>query len=175
MLDMAYEAIIYSIKKQNTDGSWFYGENYHHKFIDCFHTGYNLEAIQLANAIYHDSLFEQSIDKGYKYFAKNFITNNYQIKYLNSSLYPIDTHNYSQAIITLLKFSKTNKDVKIVNKIIDSFLGNLYDDKNKYFYYQINKIYKNKINYLRWCQGWAYYAIVFYLNFVSNNKLNEKN
>ena len=34
-----------SVQSQNQDGSWVYGLNHHHQFIDAFHTGYNLEAL----------------------------------------------------------------------------------------------------------------------------------
>ena len=58
-----------------------------------------------------------------------------------------------------------NKDIsfELYNKILSWMIDNMYLYDKYYFIYQINKFYKNKINYIRWSQCWALYGLSFYL------------
>ena len=42
LADVARSAMEYSCTRQLTDGAWYYGEGSEHRWIDNFHTGYNL-------------------------------------------------------------------------------------------------------------------------------------
>ena len=44
-LEKSRKAMAYAIKALRPDYSWPYGERYHHRFIDNFHTGFNLVAL----------------------------------------------------------------------------------------------------------------------------------
>ena len=78
--------------------------------------------------------------------------------HFDNSLYPIDIHNFAQGIDTFLTFEKT----EIAQKIYKLALDMLWCNKKGYFYYQKNRFYYNKINYMRWSQCWMFYALSKY-------------
>ncbi len=47
MLKVAREGMEYSCSRQRPDGSWYYGEGEKTRWIDNFHTGYNLDSLLL--------------------------------------------------------------------------------------------------------------------------------
>ena len=53
-----------SISKQLHDGSWNYGQKIHHNFIDGFHTGYNLEALNIIKNELSYKGFNKNIELG---------------------------------------------------------------------------------------------------------------
>ena len=77
------------------DGSWNYGTRSHHKFIDGFHTGFNLEALNLLNKSYNSKLLNKVIDKGYKFYIKNLIDDKGIAKYFDNKVFPIDSHSFT--------------------------------------------------------------------------------
>ena len=168
LVDKSLSAIDFTINDQNSDGSWVYGHQSHHKWIDSFHTGYNLELIYEINKILDKSKYREVINLGYQYYLKKFITIDSKVKYFNNSLYPLDVHSYAQAIITIKKLDPSNTD--LLNKIVKSLIKEMYLDKKKRFSYQKGKFLRNNINYFRWTQAWAYYSLSLY-----NNISNEKN
>jgi len=168
LVDKSLSAIDFTINDQNSDGSWVYGHQSHHKWIDSFHTGYDLELIYEINKILDKSKYREVINLGYQYYLKKFITMDGRVKYFNNSLYPLDVHSYAQAIITIKKLYPSNTD--LLDQIVKSLIKEMYLDKKKRFSYQKGKFFKNNINYFRWTQAWAYYSLSLY-----NNKSNEKN
>ena len=169
--DLVYKsisAIQFTINDQNSDGSWIYGHQSHHNWVDSFHTGYNLELIYEINKILNKSEYKEVVNLGYQYYLKKFITNDGKVKYFNNTLYPLDVHSYAQAIITIIKLDPSNTD--ILNIIVKSLIKEMYIVAEKRFRYQKGKFFSNNINYLRWTQAWAYYSLCKY-----NNLLNEKN
>lgn len=168
LVDKSISAIEFTINDQNSDGSWVYGHQSHHKWIDSFHTGYNLELVNEINKILDISKYREVINLGYQYYLEKFITMDGRVKYFNNSLYPLDVHSYAQAIITIKKLYPSNTD--LLDQIVKSLIKEMYLDKKKRFSYQKGKFFKNNINYFRWTQAWAYYSLSLY-----NNKSNEKN
>ena len=168
LVDKSISAIEFTINDQNSDGSWVYGHQSHHKWIDSFHTGYNLELVNEINKILDISKYREVINLGYQYYLEKFITMDGRVKYFNNSLYPLDVHSYAQAIITIKKLYPSNTD--LLDQIVKSLIKEMYLDKKKRFSYQKGKFLRNNINYFRWTQAWAYYSLSLY-----NNKSNEKN
>ena len=168
LVDKSISAIEFTINDQNSDGSWVYGHQSHHKWIDSFHTGYNLELVNEINKILDISKYREVINLGYQYYLEKFITMDGRVKYFNNSIYPLDVHSYAQAIITIKKLDPSNTD--LLNKIVKSLIKEMYLDKKKRFSYQKGKFMRNNINYFRWTQAWAYYSLSLY-----NNISNEKN
>ena len=174
MAKVAHKVCMQSIKEQQPDGAWVYGGRGHHGFIDGFHTGYNLEALNMAKHSLKVSDFDSAINKGMQYYRNHFFHEDGTPKYYNNSTYPIDMHLVSQAILTLLKVGNTNTDKDMAKKVIDWAIENMYLEKTGYFRCQITRWYKNDICYIRWTQAWTYYSIAFYLNQNINIK-NESN
>jgi len=168
LIDKSISAINFTVKDQKSDGSWAYGHQSHHQWIDSFHTGYNLEILNEINDVLNNRNYKKAIYSGYKYYLNKFILNDGRIKYYNNAIYPLDVHSYSQAIILIKKLDP--KNFSLSDKIVNSLIENMYLIKNKRFRYQKGKYLSNNINYFRWTQAWAYYSLSLY-----NNKINEKN
>jgi hypothetical protein len=162
-LEHALKAARYSVRKQLGDGSWYYGENKKSHWIDNFHTGYNLEALQVINKNLNTNEFEINIQKGFEFYINNFFTHDYLPKYFHNRLYPIDIHAVAQSIITLTEFKDYNKQAEgIAEKVCFWAIENM-QSKEGFFYYQKKKYYTNKIPYMRWSQAWMFYAMAILL------------
>ncbi|MEZ8102665.1 aspartate-semialdehyde dehydrogenase [Vibrio bivalvicida] len=153
-----------SAQEQRSDGSWVYGARHHHQFIDGFHTGYNLEALDIVRRCLATVEFDEVIGKGLDYYRTHFFEQDGLARYYNDNPYPLDPHSVAQSIITFSKLSKSKSDAELIGKIIKWSVEHLYLPGKKQFVYQINKKSTNKINYMRWTQAWMYYSFSYYLN-----------
>jgi len=162
LVDQSLSVANESVKNQAQDGSWVYGGRYHHQFIDGFHTGYNLEALCMLRDALRTSAFDNCIEKGYRYYVNTFFEVDGTAKYFNDSVYPIDMHSFAQAIFTLLKVGGQREDLELCDKVVQRAIDLMFLPSKGQFIYQKTKWVINKINYTRWTQAWAYYALAFY-------------
>ena len=167
MFSTGMDVCMQSVHAQKNDGSWVYGERSHHQFIDGFHTGYNLEALNLIRKVTNSGELDNAIDTGLKYYTENLFLPDGTPKYYNNNKYPLDMHSVAQAIITLLKVNYSKENQALVERIIIWSIKNLYSSLNNRFVYQKYRWFTNRINYLRWTQAWAYYSFAYYNNLIS--------
>lgn len=157
-------SISFSVKAQNDDGSWVYGERKHHQWVDNFHTGYNLTSIYNYQRYCNDTSFESNLIKGLEYHIHEHFTSGYLPKYTNIDLYPLDIHCFSQGIISTVVLEKYWKDVEIFrSSLLENLFEIMYNSKSGCFYYQKFKYMTNKIPYIRWSQAWMYYSLTLLL------------
>ncbi|MFL9874925.1 prenyltransferase/squalene oxidase repeat-containing protein [Paraburkholderia megapolitana] len=168
MRERALTAARLSSSMQREDGSWPYGARSHHGFIDGFHTGYNLEALSSLQAAFGTTEFSRVIDKGMRYYRRNFFLPDGTVKYYNDCIWPIDTHSVAQAVITLLKVGGSDEDRTLVDVVLSRAHRTLYLANENRFAYQKGRWLTNRINYFRWTQAWAFYALSFYIAEASN-------
>lgn len=162
LVEQALRVARQSVSEQAADGSWVYGARHHHQFIDGFHTGYNLEALDLLRDALGTDEFDACIAKGYRYYVDTFFEVDGTAKYYNTSVYPIDMHSFAQAIFTLLKVGGTAADLALCDKVVQRAIDLLYLPDKGQFIYQKTRWLTNRINYIRWTQAWAYYSLAFY-------------
>jgi hypothetical protein len=171
---LAFTVAQQSIQEQRSDGSWVYGSRHHHQFIDGFHTGYNLEALDVLRSALQTTEFDYAIDKGLAFYKLHLFEQDGTAKYYNDNRYPLDMHCVSQAILTLLKVGGTAECIALVDKIINKAIATLYCPKSGHFVYQKHKHFTNKINYIRWTQSWVYYSFAYFNHFADKQvKLAE--
>lgn len=161
-----------SVGEQGADGRWVYGSRHHHQFIDSFHTGYNLEALASIRDSLQTDEFNAAISQGLNFYRANFFGPDGEAHYYHNKAYPYDMHNVAQAVITLLKIGKTDADRALASKVVDWSIRTMYLKKHGRFCYQQTKFFKNKINYMRWTQGWVYYAFSVYLTEMAVTREN---
>lgn len=160
-LKKSKKAMNYAMKSIKEDFSWAYGERSHHQWIDNFHTGFNLVALNDWMQYTHDYTWSYELEKAYEYFLDNFWLPDGCPKYYNTSLYPIDIHCSAQGIITCIKLKNIKpEEVFFAEQIAQWAITNMQDPSG-YFYYQKTKFYTNKIPYIRWSQAWMFYALSF--------------
>ena len=162
----AKKSVAFCCSYQQSNGSWAYGTLPFHKWIDNFHTGYNLECLSDYMLYSGDNTYKESLEKGFKYYINTFFTEEGIPKYYSNSIYPIDIHAPAQLIITVKKLNKTTEYKNLLDKVLNWTIENMQADKG-YFYYQVNKYFTSKINYMRWSQAWMFYAFSKY--FSSDN------
>ncbi len=164
LLDKARRAVEQSVKEQASDGSWVYGERSHHRFIDGFHTGYNLEAIWWYQQHTGEQQFDKVLRKGLAYYKANFFLKDGTPKYYNNAVYPVDMHSVAQSVFTLMRVGGTEEDRQLVKKVLDWSIKHMFMLRKNAFRYQKTSKTVNNVCYLRWTQAWMYYALSYQCN-----------
>jgi hypothetical protein len=149
----------YSAAKQQDDGSWDYGEFPKQRWVDNFHTGYNLCALRSIGQNAKTSEFVFHIRRGFEFYQKHFFTDDNAPKYFHDRSYPIDIHSAAQSIITLLEFSDLDAGAFEQACSVFEWAMEVLWDKRGYFYYRALPLLKNKISYMRWSQAWMLLAL----------------
>lgn len=148
------ESLRFAMESQNKDGSWFYGDNKNQKWIDNFHTGYNLWALKEIGKLIDFKGLNECTDRGLDFYTKNLFDKKFFPKYYNNKKYPLDIHSFAVSIIVFLKYGKIKEAYQILKKAHDL----LYSGKG-YFYYRHYPLFLNKINYTRWANAWMFYSL----------------
>lgn len=157
---------------QSNDGSWVYGLLPVQGWIDSFHTGYNLEAIQTYQENTGDLQFQNHLTKGLGYYIENFFLSDGTPKYYHNKTYPIDIHCPGQLFVTLSKTNSFDENKGMAAKVLNWTLENMQDKKG-FFYYQLKKGISSKISYMRWSNAFMFNAISTYLlEKTKNNGVN---
>jgi hypothetical protein len=167
--DEAVRSVRYCCNFQKDDGSWSYGLADFHKWIDNFHTGYNLECISDYMKYTGDHSFDSNLSKGLDYYVKTFFTEEGIPKYYSNSVYPIDIHAPAQLVMTLSVLGKFREYKTLIDKVLNWTILNMQSEKG-YFYYQKNKYFTSRIPYMRWSQAWMFYSMTRYLLEVSKSE-----
>jgi len=158
-LEPALKAARHSAAQQHQDGSWDYGEWPTQRWVDNFHTGYNLSALRSVGRYAGTLEFQPHIRRGFDFYRKHFFREDGAPRYFHDRTYPIDIHSVAQSIITLLEFKDLDGgNVKLALSVFDWAMEQMRDEQG-YFYYQVLPLYKNKIPYMRWSQAWMLLAL----------------
>ena len=167
----AQKAVLAVCEGQENDGSWVYGLLPTQNWKDSFHTGYNLEAIQVYQNCTGDTSFKDSLFKGFEFYISNFFEINGTPKYYHDKTYPIDIHCPGQLLVTLNTMEKLEEHREMTEKVLDWTIQNM-QDKRGYFYYQLKKGISSKIPYMRWSNAFMFNAMSKYL--VNQNDYNNE-
>ncbi|WP_321905420.1 hypothetical protein [Paraburkholderia tropica] len=106
--------------------------------------------------------FGQAVDQGMAFYRRAFFAENGDVKYYANRTYPLDTHSVAQAVITLLRVGRADEDYALAGRVIDRAIKHLYLPNEKRFVYRRGKYWSNRVNYMRWTQAWAFYALSLY-------------
>ena len=161
LLAPALKAARFSANKQHPDGSWDYGEsdNPPQRWIDNFHTGFNLCALRTIGLHSDSSEFEPNVRKGFGFYREHFFEMNGAPRYYHDRLYPIDIHSAAQSIITLVTLKDLESQNCILAKNVLAWtMSNMWNERG-YFYFQKHRFWKNRIPYMRWSQAWMLFAL----------------
>ncbi len=154
----AKKSVAFCVKHQQSNGSWAYGTLPFHQWVDNFHTGYNLECIYEYQKYSLDVSYNDAISNGLNYYLNTFFTEEGISKYYNNSIYPIDIHAPSQLVITLSRLNKLQENMDLVSRVLNWTIQNMQSPQG-YFYFQKNNYFTSKIPYMRWAQGWMFFAL----------------
>lgn len=170
-IDPAHRAVRFSVRRQQEDGSWAYGEGKTQRWIDNFHTGYNLIALKRFSEFSESSDFEESIQKGFRFYKAHFFADSEVAKYYHDRKYPIDIHAIAYSIITLIEFASLDEDnVPLAERVFLWTQEHMLSNKGCFFY-QKKPFYTNRISYMRWSQAWILYALVIFTKEMEEENL----
>jgi hypothetical protein len=174
-LDSALRVARHSATKQHVDGSWYYGEGASQRWIDNFHTGYNLCALQVINRCLATNEFEPCIRRGFEFYRTHFFREDGAVRYFHNRTYPIDAHCIAQSIITLLELRDLAPGcIQLAHSVLRWAIEHMWDDQG-FFYYRVLRFGKIRTSYLRWSQAWMLLAMVTLLNYSRCDGMEEAN
>lgn len=189
LLDYARKSILYTIRRQRSDGAWPYGESTPNEGVwfrgrttvedpedraevgfvsyrDSYHTGFVLEGLFRYVHASNDATIIENIRRGLEYYASHFFLEDGTPKYFDNRIQPIDIHCPAQAIVTLIML-KSIEDYQSLLERITTWMIDHMQDRRGYFYYRKGRIGTNRIPYIRWCEAWAFHALTTYMQYLS--------
>jgi hypothetical protein len=164
VVDVALRVARYSASSQRADGSWLYGEAPTLNWIDNFHTGYNLCALQSIGASLGTDEFEPVLQKGFGFYREHFFTPGSAPKYYHDRTYPIDIHSVAQSMITLTAFCRQDSRAEVLAQSVFAWaMKNMWDERG-FFYYRILRSVTIRTPYMRWSEAWMLLALSTIVN-----------
>ncbi|MGB8953524.1 MAG: hypothetical protein WCC06_12770 [Candidatus Aminicenantales bacterium] len=163
-LEPALDAARYSVSKQHEDGSWDYGESPFQRWIDNFHTGYNLVALRRISEYGRTKEFDTAIRHGFKFYKAHFFREDGVPRYFHNAAFPIDIHSVAQSIITLIEFGDiVDGNINLAHSVLHWAMANMWDARG-FFYFQKLPYYTVRIPFMRWSQAWMLLALATLLD-----------
>lgn len=155
----AHSAARYSLVRQRPDGSWPYGEGNTQKWIDGFHTGFNLMALERVRQCLPDAECEPAIRRGYVFYLDHFFAPGGVAKYFHNRVWPVDSHSVAQALITLCGLADYDRrGLGLALQVCGWALREMRSPEG-WFYFQKRPFWTNRICYMRWSQAWMLLAM----------------
>lgn len=164
LLNAAFCVVRHAAAKQRPDGSWPYGEEPTQRWIDNFHTGYNLCALQSIGRDTRSTEFDSSVRRGFEFYRTHFFQEDAAPAYFNDRRYPIDIHSVAQSIITLVSLKHLDAgNVSLAQRVFEWTLNHMWDERG-FFYYRVLPWCTIKTSYMRWAQAWMFLAMATLLD-----------
>ena len=158
--EAALASLAYSMNHQHQDGSWYYADTQVQKWVDSFHTGFNLEALRYFLNEGYAQDYQDDYARGVRYYADNFFLSDGTPKYYHDKVYPIDIHAPAEAIHFFSEMGDEYRE--LTDRILSWMLENMRSPKG-YFYFRRTRYFTNRIPYMRWSQAWAFHALTHYV------------
>lgn len=167
--EAARQSVKACVKGQSEEGSWVYGLLPIQKWVDSFHTGYNLDGLIAFEELTGDKLAHEAIEKGLRFYVERFFEPDGTPKYYYNQMYPIDIHCPGQLMVTLSRLHKFEEYCELAEKVMDWTIHHM-QDKEGYFYYQLKKGISSKLSYMRWSNAFMFYAMSYYILETENHQ-----
>jgi hypothetical protein len=168
LLNKIEKAVSFVISRQKPDGRWNYSmdlKNGTERDQIDFHQGFILESLyEIRNyALKGSPEINNALKKGLEFYRKNQFMENGRAMWRLPANRPTDIHSQAQGIITFCKLKEFSQgfspDYPEFAKMTGNWTIDNMQDKTGYFYYQVNRMYTNKIPYIRWAQAWMFLAL----------------
>jgi hypothetical protein len=158
-LSLAHKAMVFLQRGQLESGGWYYGRLRRQRWIDGFHTSYNVCALLDYLRITDDHTFKDAMLLGHRYYQTNFFTGEGAPKYFHDRTFPIDIHACSQAILHFIAFTSIDPQaLELAQRTFRWTMKNMAAPDGA-FYYQRHRYWTNRTPYMRWGQAWMLRAL----------------
>ena len=152
LIDIAHQAVRYTMNHQREDGSWYYGEGLRWHWVDGYHTGFVLDALYWYMQSTGDDQYEGHLQKGMNYYRSQLFAD-VQPKHYHSQTYPIDIQAVAQAIQTFALISETHCGDLDWSEQIACWAISHMQDPSGYFYFRRHRFVTDKTPFLHWGQA----------------------
>ena len=149
----------HAVSKQHADGSWSYGESSHWRWVDNFHTGFNLSALDAIARHGATHGFDAAVARGFDFYRRHFFLASGAPRYRANRTYPIDIHCVAQALITLTDLRHLDGSNLGMACRVYRWAAARMLDADGHFSYQAWPGYTVRIPYMRWSQAWMLLAM----------------
>jgi hypothetical protein len=172
-LELAEKAVKFTIRDQMPSGAWNYGSHPKWAWVDSFHTGYNLEALDSYIRWKQDRTFQPNLELGYKFFVETFFEEDGTPRYYDYKTRPLDIQCASQAIQTLVNLRDLHpRSIEIAQKVAHWTIINMQDPTG-YFYYRKYPVMTNKTPTLHWGQATMFGALALLDHYLNSKTVAE--
>lgn len=158
-LSLARKAMVFLQRDQLETGGWYYGRRRRQKWIDGFHTSYNICALLDYQTITGSGEFEQTKLLGHRYYQSKFFTEEGAPKYFHNRVFPIDIHSCSQAILHFSAFAAIDGEARALARNAFEWTMQNMSAADGSFYYQRHRFWIDRSPYMRWGQAWMFRAL----------------
>jgi hypothetical protein len=158
--DAARGAVQYTCARMREDGSWWYGEDPMFRWIDNFHTAYNLDCLKSYIDSTGDSEFVPQLQRGFGFFKRTFFESSGRPKYYHNRAYPIDIQCASQAIDTFAYFAHDDPEsLSLGVKVARWTVANMQDRRGFFHYRHYPGGIRARTPMLHWGQATMFRAL----------------
>lgn len=154
--ETVHRALPASLDAQRPDGSWPYAEGEGHDWVDNFHTGYVLEGLAMCDPLFP---VRSQLERGVDYWERKLFLPDGTPKYFAERAWPIDAHNYAQAIETRLAVASWRPGAvdaaeRCARQLVESMLT-----PDGHVAFQRRRWWTSKVPYVRWTTAPAFRAL----------------
>lgn len=168
-LDVAEQAVKFTIRDQLPNGAWYYGSHPRWHWVDSFHTGYVLESLDWYMRCSQNVAFQSELRRGYKFFVETFFGQDGTPRYYDYKTRPLDIQCASQGIQTLVNLRNLHpRSVQVAQSVARWTIANM-QDASGYFYYRKYPFMTNKTPTLHWGQATMFAALALWSQDHTNN------
>lgn len=153
LLEVATKGIRFTCSHQLDNGAWYYGVGPQYKWVDNWHTAYNLDSLKCYNESTGNDEFSDHLVKGYDFYKQNFFFPDGKPKYFYNRLRFVDIQCCSQSIDTLSNFSGIDADALDMAWRTAMWTIEHMQDETGYFYFRDLGWRKVRVPMLHWGQA----------------------
>lgn len=165
LMEIAEEAVSHTLAAQEADGGWRYGTRSHHGFVDGFHTGYMICALDRIAALRATGDYDGAIRRALDFYSTRFFAPDGAPAYYAHSPWPLDCHSGAQAIITFLTVRRSPERDALADRVAGWLVDTMWLPEQGRFLYQRSRFGANRVPYMRWTQAWMFLALATWLKY----------
>ncbi|MEW6221242.1 MAG: hypothetical protein AB1634_17145, partial [Thermodesulfobacteriota bacterium] len=159
LLTRSAKAVRYSMEHLDPEGDWPYGERHHHRFVDSFHTGFNLVAVHSWSRDTGDHTWLAALDRAWHRYWSVFWLPDGAPRYYRHRTYPLDIHASAQGIVTGVRLADRHPAGLERAAWVASWAIRHFQSPAGSFACRRTRWGTVRIPYLRWAQAWMHYGL----------------
>jgi hypothetical protein len=159
LIDEAKPIVAFALAQQLADGGWVYGGARFQQWMDSFHTGFILGALDVYRRATGDPRAKESVLKGGTFYSRAFFGPRGEPFLAPGHMYPFDVHSAAQGVLTFLQLRDLDASFDERSKATGRWMVYNMLDQDGRFDYQIHRTHRVRTPFMRWSQAWGVRAL----------------